>query len=188
MYRRNRRVRDDVGVMYDADSTATAPAVSPSAFVDLYERSVTQVYSYFASRVGDRATAEDLTQDVFVVGAQRAATGLVVDLGWLIGVARHKLVDHWRVRAREGRKLALAHSQEHTRAVENPVSVDPDRAAEVLVRLNPTYRAALVLRHVDGLSVPAVADHLGRTVEATEQVLAWARAAFRNIYQGASGE
>ena len=68
------------------------------------------------------------------------------------------------------------------------MSVDPDRAAAVLVRLNPTYRAALVLRHVDELSVPAVADHLGRTVEATEQVLARARVAFRNIYQGASGE
>jgi RNA polymerase sigma-70 factor (ECF subfamily) len=99
--------------MYDADSTATAPAVSPSAFVDLYERSVTQVYSYFASRVGDRATAEDLTQDVFVVGAQRAATGLVVDLGWLIGVARHKLVDHWRVQARRPQAGARTFTRTH---------------------------------------------------------------------------
>ena len=54
----------------------------------------------------------------------------------------------------------------------------------VLAGLSPTYRAALVLRHVDGLSVAAVADHLGRTVEATDQVLSRARAAFRDKYQG----
>ena len=114
--------------------------------------------------------------------------GWDVDLGWLIGVARHKLVDHWRAQAREGRTLALAHSQEHTQAIDSPVSPDPGRAAAVLARLNPTYRAALVLRHVDRLSVPAVADHLGRTVEATEQVLARARAAFRSMYDGATGD
>jgi RNA polymerase sigma-70 factor, ECF subfamily len=36
-----------------------------------------------------------------------------------------------------------------------------------------------VLRHVDELSVPQVAEHLGRTVAATEQILSRARAAFR---------
>jgi RNA polymerase sigma-70 factor (ECF subfamily) len=45
-----------------------------------------------------------------------------------------------------------------------------------------------VLRHVDGLSVSAVAGHLQRSVEATEQVLSRARAAFRDKYQGAIGE
>ena len=58
----------------------------------------------------------------------------------------------------------------------------------MLAWLNPTYRAALVLRHVDGLGVAAVADHLGRTVAATEQVLSRARAAFRDRYQGSTDE
>ena len=40
-----------------------------------------------------------------------------------------------------------------------------------------------MLRHVDGLSVAAVADHLGRTVQATDQVLTRARAAFRIEYR-----
>ena len=35
-------------------------------------------------------------------------------MAWLIGVARHKLVDHWRAQARNDRKLALAHSSEPT--------------------------------------------------------------------------
>src|SRR5215510_8040238 len=81
-------------------------------FVDLYRRAVSDVYSYLASRVGDRGTAEDLTQEVFVAGAHRAAGGNVVDLAWLIAVARNKLVDHWRALAREERKLAAVASLE----------------------------------------------------------------------------
>jgi len=181
-------MRNDLGAMRKVEATTTVPVGSPSGFVALYERTVTDVYSYLASRVGDWAAAEDLTQDVFVAGARHVAAGDVVDLAWLIGVARHKLVDHWRAQARRDRNLALAASSEHTRGVEGSASIDPGLAAVVLAGLNPTYRAALVLRHVDGLGVVAVADHLGRSVEATEQVLSRARAAFRDKYQGASGE
>ena len=80
--------------MRKVEATTTVPVGSPCGFVALYERTVTDVYSYLASRVGDRGVAEDLTQDVFVAGARRVASGDVVDLAWLIGVARHKLVDH----------------------------------------------------------------------------------------------
>ncbi len=169
-------------------AVTVAPVESRGGFVDLYERTVTDVYSYLASRVSDRGVVEDLTQDVFVVGAHRCAAGEVVDVAWLIGVARHKLVDHWRAQARNDRKLAMAHSSELTRGVDEDGSIDPGLAATVLSALNPTYRAALVLRHVDGLSVAAVAAHLDRSVEATEQVLSRARAAFRIKYQGSSDE
>ena len=142
---------------------ATALAVGcPGDVADLYDRTVTDVYSYIASRIGDRGLAEDLTQDVFEAGARRVATGAVVEVAWLIGVARHKLVDHWRAQAR----------------AESHVGAGPFGGAEPPGRglggdrsrrwrrscwrgLNPTYRAALVLRHVDGLGVAAVADHLG---------------------------
>jgi len=174
--------------MRKVEATTTVAVGGPCGFVALYERTVTDVYSYLASRVGDWAAAEDLTQDVFVAGARHVAAGDVVDLAWLIGVARHKLVDHWRAQARLDRNLALAHSSEQTRVVDQPESIDSGRAAVVLAGLNPTYRAALVLRHVDGLGVVAVAEHLGRSVAATEQVLSRARAAFRDKYQGATGE
>ena len=166
-------------MMRNTDSAAATTTGNPCVFVDLYERTLTDVYSYLASRVGDRATAEDLTQEVFVAGARRVAAGAYVDLPWLIAVARHKLVDHWRSRAREERKVALVRMSERTRCAEDPVSMDPGAVADVLRNLNPIYRAALVLRHVDGLSVAAVADHLHRSVEATEQVLTRARIAFR---------
>ena len=56
---------------------------------------------------------------------------------------------------------------------------DRIRAREVLAELGAHHRAALTLRYLDGLPVAEVADHLGRTVHATEALLVRARHAFR---------
>jgi RNA polymerase sigma-70 factor (ECF subfamily) len=57
----------------------------------------------------------------------------------------------------------------------------------VLDQLGAHHRAALTLRYLDGLAVPEVADHLGRTVHATEALLVRARAAFRAAYTDPEG-
>lgn len=160
---------------------STTPETHPRDFIAVYRHSVRDIYSYFASRVRDRSTAEDLTQEVFIAGARRFAAGDEVNTAWLIAVARHKLVDHWRARSREDRKLAVVHNSGPRHDASVPV--EGGEVLAVLAALNPTYRAALVLRHVDDLSVAEVAAHLGRTVEATEQVLTRARTAFRAVYQ-----
>ena len=156
-------------------------------FLDLYEGAFPEVYSYVASRLSDRGAAEDVTQEVFVAGARHVARGGDVDVAWLKTVARNKLIDHWRARTREDRKLALAYSAEPLSVVDGSVPADAERVTQVLADLNPVYRAALVLRHLDGLSVAEVAGFLDRSVEATEQVLSRARAAFRSSYVAAAG-
>jgi RNA polymerase sigma-70 factor (ECF subfamily) len=159
----------------------TLESAAGDDFVALYDRSVTDVYSYLYSRLRNRELAEDLTQDVFLAGARRAADGTPVEVPWLIAVARNKLVDHWRSLSRRERRLRLIRSD--AEAEDEPLdALDGTRAAEALEALNASYRLALVLRHVDGLSVPQVAEHLGRTVAATEQILSRARAAFRKEY------
>jgi RNA polymerase sigma-70 factor (ECF subfamily) len=150
-------------------------------FVAVYDRSLTDVYSYLHSRLRDRALTEDLTQDVFLDGARRAASGQPVDVPWLMAVARNKLVDHWRATSRRERKLRLLRGGADE-AEPSTDSLEDTRAADALDALNPTYRLALVLRHVDGLPVPEVAEHLDRTVAATEQILSRARTAFRRAY------
>jgi RNA polymerase sigma-70 factor (ECF subfamily) len=55
-------------------------------------------------------------------------------------------------------------------------------ARQVLDQLGAHHRAALTFRYLDGLPVPEVADHLGRTVHATEALLVRARATFRTVY------
>ena len=162
-------------------SISIIPSARSRDFVAVYRRSVRDVYSYFASRVGERSAAEDLTQEVFIAGARRFAEGDDIDTAWLIAVARHKLVDHWRARSREDRRLEAVLAAEPRHDPSAPI--ESGAAMVALAELNPTYRSALVLRHVDDLSVPEVAEYLGRTVEATEQVLTRARTAFRAAYQ-----
>ena len=144
----------------------------------LYDTALPLVHGYLLSRCGDRTTAEDLTSEVFL-----AAVAAPDDVGvpWLIGTARHKLVDHWRRLAREQRLVDDAPAD----AVHDPWDVELDalRARDVLAALGPHHRAALVLRHVDGLPVPEVAAHLGRTLHATEALLVRARRAFRAAYE-----
>jgi RNA polymerase sigma-70 factor (ECF subfamily) len=74
-----------------------------------------------------------------------------------------------------------------TRAVttEDPwdAHLDAARARQVLGGLTGHHRAALTLRYLDGLPVAEVADHLGRTLHATEALLVRARQAFRQAYE-----
>ena len=57
-----------------------------------------------------------------------------------------------------------------------------DRALAALAAVPAAQRVALVLRHVDGLSVPEVATALGRSIEAVESLLARGRVGFRRAY------
>jgi len=149
----------------------------------MYDRALPQVYGYLRVRVGSDTIAEDITAETFLAAVQAIERNAVPDLtvAWLIGVARHKLVDHWRRQAREARNLRLVPGEEA-----EPDGVDERferaRTHEVLEGLGPHHRAALTLRYLDGLSVPEVANHLDRTVHATEALLVRARNAFRAAY------
>jgi RNA polymerase sigma-70 factor (ECF subfamily) len=170
----------------------THPQVWPDpaiGLLELYDDALPHVYGYLLARCGDAGLAEDLTAESFLaaVHAVRKPGAPGPSIPWLIGVARHKLADHWRRVEREQRGLRLLDG-EPTR-VEDPweTIVDRIRARQVLGRLGVHHRAALTLRYLDGLSVPEVAQHLDRTVHATEALLVRARAAFRRIYEGEEG-
>jgi RNA polymerase sigma-70 factor, ECF subfamily len=135
------------------------------------------------SRYGSRAVAEELTSETFLgaVGACRRTAAPPVSTTWLIRVARHKLVDHWRRREREERGLRLVHDAETVDPWDE--QLDTLLARQALAELGAHHRAALTLRYLDDLSVPEVARILGRTVHATEALLVRARSAFRAAYR-----
>jgi RNA polymerase sigma-70 factor, ECF subfamily len=153
--------------------------------MDLYDRALPQVYGYLVSRCGNPPVAEDLTGETFLAAVSAVKRGTVPDLtvAWLVGVARHKLVDHWRRAARDERNLRLA--EDDARKVDDPwdAQLDAAQARAALDQLGPHHRAALTLRYLDGLPVPEVADLLGRTVHGTEALLVRARSAFRKAYE-----
>jgi RNA polymerase sigma-70 factor (ECF subfamily) len=155
-----------------------------ATLVALYDAALPHVYGYLLARCGRTALAEDLTAETFLaaVDAVRRDDPPTLSVPWVIGVARHKLVDHWRRQARDERSLrALV---DDSPPPEDPwdVHLDLVRARETLERLGPHHRAALTLRYLDDLPVPRVAALLERTVHATEALLVRARIAFRRAY------
>ena len=73
------------------------PAASDPV-VAIYRVALPQVFGYLLPRCGSAALAEDLTSETFLaaVNASRQGSLTEVSTAWLVGVARHKLVDHWR--------------------------------------------------------------------------------------------
>lgn len=157
-----------------------APVTEPVGHLELFERALPQVYHYLLHRCRQSTVAQDLTSETLLAAVAAVRNGKVETptVAWVVGIARHKLVDHWRAAEREERHLRIVAGQPST--TEEPI--DPGLGMDVLATLNPSQRAALVLRHVDGLSVPEVAALLGRSVTATENLLARARVAFKKRY------
>ena len=165
-------------------SDLAASADQGPALLALYDEALPDVYGYLLRRCGSATIAEDLTAETFLAAVAAVQKGTVERLttAWLVGVARHKLVDHWRRRAREERNLAAV--ADEAEDVDDPWDAQLDAAVAhaVLARLGAHHRMALTLRYLDGLSVPEVAELLGRTVHATEALLVRARLAFRRAY------
>jgi RNA polymerase sigma-70 factor (ECF subfamily) len=152
----------------------------------LFDETLPRVFGYFRARVGgDRAVAEDLTQESYLAAARaidegRAAVGEPVS--WLFGIARHKLIDHYRARElTENRRgdwdEAIAEIPGEIEDLERIVAREELIAA--LATLPAGQRLALVLHYADGLSVAEVASALGRSEHAVESLLARGRRALR---------
>lgn len=141
-----------------------------------YDATFERVYRYAARLVGTRAAAEDLVQETYV-RLVRAARGGAVDrigIGWLITTTRRLAIDRGRAAASERARLTLVAARPDHREV-----TPDDDAAALLAGLPARERAALVLRYVDGMSVPEVADLLGSSVRATESLLQRAKQRLR---------
>lgn len=166
-----------------------APLANQEAFKAFYTEMLPRVYGYLFHRCGGMATtAEDLTQETFLAAVVEVKKGTAVTdpLPWILGIARHKWLDQLRRREREGRRLALVWqsdqvNDQHARLAWN----GEDSRGPALAALNSlpaAQRAALALRYLDGLSVPEVARAMGRSIHATESLLARGRENFKVSY------
>jgi RNA polymerase sigma-70 factor (ECF subfamily) len=156
-------------------------------FLALYDASLPYVYGYLLARCGRAVLAEELTSETMLAAVDALKRGeppASLSTGWLLGIARHKLVDYWRRLSREERSLRAVASQESNAESEDPweIHLDGLRARQTLERLTPQHRSALTLRYLDDLPVADVADILDRTLHATEALLMRARLAFRRAY------
>ena len=161
-------------------------STTEARFWHLYAASLPHVHGFLLRRC-DRQTAEDLTQEVYVDLVRRMRGGddpSGFTTGWLITVARSRLIDHMRAQQRRERKLSMAWSATEQRAREGVVVdagvADLGAATEhALDGLAEVERCVLVMHHLDGSSVADIAVAIGRSERATESLLARARRKFR---------
>ena len=146
-----------VGACDDADAAPSArreafraALASEARFASFSRDALPRVYGYLVNRCqGDAALAEDLAQSAFGEGIRQAASfdGRSDPVVWLIGIARHKLVDHLREQEREERRRMRLVVRELTLdCADDPWRGLDERAVLIatLARLCVSQRAVLI--------------------------------------------
>jgi RNA polymerase sigma-70 factor (ECF subfamily) len=136
-----------------------------SLIVRAYE---TPIFNYVLRLVGDRALAEDLTQEVFI----RVFQGLPKFslrskfTTWLFQVTKNRVLDELRANERRPRALVSIEDAPPLEVVDAPVEqVETiDALWSAVDELNPDLKMALLLRDVVGLSYNEIADSLDTTL------------------------
>ncbi|NND03188.1 MAG: RNA polymerase sigma factor [Acidimicrobiia bacterium] len=154
-------------------------------FRAFYDRALPAVYGYMRTRLSDLSRVEDVTQEVFMAAVKQWPFPANVrdEVAFVMGIARHKLVDEYRrqdaqVRRRQQYAAMSGHAAAHRTTAANEV-----RVQWALASVPAMQRAALVLRHVDDLAVKDVAAVLGKSVRATESLLARGTRSLRKSFR-----
>lgn len=171
-----------VAAVLQRDRKATAEFVA---------RYADPVYGYVSRRLAPRADlVEDVVQDVFLVALQKLDTfaGQSSIVGWLVGIARHKVEDVYRAQLRE--PDPLPDDLDDTNASGEPQLddvIDAARTREktrrILEQLPAAYSAALLWRYWEGRNIKEMAAQTGKTEKAIERLIARARTHFKRRWE-----
>lgn len=138
------------------------------------------IYRYIFARIGHAEEAEDMTMEV--VHAVRKVPSDENLKPYMIGVARKKIVDHFRRKARSRTSAQV----EGTYDLSN--RDDFLRVQAVLALLAENYQEHLVLKYICGFSSEEVATMVESTATAVDNTLQRARKAFATEWNRLNGE
>lgn len=164
------------------DVLARAQAGEVPAFAELFRRHHRRIYALCARMSGDRALAEDLTQETFVTAWRKLDSfrGDAEFSTWLHRVAVNTVLGHQRRNAGWLRRVvsgadALPEPELHER---------PDQARDLeqaISRLPERARQVFVLIDVEGLGHREAADVLGIAEGTSKAQLSRARSLLREM-------
>jgi RNA polymerase sigma-70 factor (TIGR02952 family) len=165
--------------LYDVVPPATGPDVwgmvrraqegDAEAFGELYDHYVTLVHRYAYHRVGDRATAEDVTSETFVRALRRidSLSFQGRDVGaWLVTIARNIIRDQVKS-SRYRLEVTTADMRDADRATDGPedavlTHLTNRQLLECVQQLGSEQQECIVLRFLHGLSVAETAEIMGK--------------------------
>jgi RNA polymerase sigma-70 factor (TIGR02952 family) len=139
------------------------------AFGELYDHYVTMVHRYVYHRVGDRATAEDVTSETFVRALRRidSLSFQGRDVGaWLVTIARNIIRDHVKS-SRYRLEVATADMRDADRATDGPedaviAHLTNQQLLACVQQLGSEQQECIVLRFLHGMSVAETAQIMGK--------------------------
>ncbi len=140
-----------------------------------------QLHGFVASRVRSASDADDLVQLILERAMSKAADADITNAaGWLFGIARNAIADHYRARAR-----SLNAAADALDALYLPLGSTDEERTMVIACMQPLLAtlpsdAAQLLRWADmqGRSMQSIADELGISVTATKSRVQRARKDF----------
>ena len=146
-----------------------AAQADPGRFAELYDRYVERVYAFVSRRTRDRATAEDITSEVF----QHALAHLhqfewrgVAFGAWLFRIASNAITDRWRQDGRDSQQppADVPDTSEHD---------DLERRLilfQLVERLPGVQRQVIQMRFGEDKSIREIAVALDRSEGAVKQL------------------
>ena len=150
----------------------------------LHERYLDDIFAYISRRLPVRAEAEDITAETFAAAftSLRTLKKNTDPFPWLLGIARRKLIDRARKQKRQPAVSSLDMedgdwTEEGADPAAQLIAAERRQAVWSLVDgLKPEQKEALLLQHLEGLSIAEIATVLGKSPAAINSLLQRARA------------
>ncbi len=172
----------------DARLAAAVLRKDRKATAEFVSRFADGIYAYVHSRLVPRCDlVDDLVQEVFLAAWENLEQyrGTSPLQAWLMGIARHKVEDHYRARLRapgalddlDGDSEVLASFPDFEGLLEQEQV--RKNTWRVMSSLPEQYRLALIWRYWEKASARDMAAKTGKTEKAIERLLSRARAEFR---------
>ena len=173
-----------MGVVSEAQATGAEAEIQR-----IYRSTLGEIYGYLMLTTGgDRTLSDDLLAETYLHATRHVAAGrgTEVTIAWLKVVAKRRFIDHLRrqdAMKRRAERLGNVLVLDDQDRRSGHVSRVHESVYEALDQLPPDQRLALVLRHLDGASLPEIAETMNRSVKAIESLLGRSRQAFRAAFE-----
>ncbi len=156
----------------DLTSLITAARKDPHEFGALYQRYVFPVFRYLYNRTGNIHEAEDITAQTFLIAYEtfNRFRGDGHFSSWLFGIARNKVVDHYRHRKFDVSIDGTASDQVNTDPLAKAIHAEQSALlAKLIQTLNEDEQELLRLRFLAEMSFREIAHLLQRNEDAVKK-------------------
>jgi RNA polymerase sigma-70 factor (ECF subfamily) len=155
-------------VQDERDLVRSAQQHDGEAFAQLYDKYFNKIYRYVAFKVGNKAEAEDMAQQVFVSALQNISSFKWRNIpfsAWLFRIAHNKVVDYLRKKSRQAtvplEGIQVVSASDPQRTAELRLDIEWLKAATG--ELTAAQREVITLRFAGDLPIAQVAQIMGKS-------------------------